>query len=311
MNIIKLKKDIRESSRKFYEFEGKVWNDYKCEVDIDTVHLNVTLPDEVVQELLTTYDAKPLINEKKKHGEDKAYEHMFVYYIKRDNIYIKLVPKRQLNGFNTSIQLQKTSSMKRSELYEHVFELLTKYPYTVRRLDIAFNFKTSFVNAFNLARHGSQKRKNYDNGCWTGSYGNKRKKCTTSMYKRSVYYHERFQTEKQFEYDSRFEVRLHFSHKEKIKLHTITDELIISRLQDEIFIPDITLLDLTDEQRQLIKASKLPKCENEHIIRKSMTDAKWTKFRQTIKDSPYRAKLDKYYLDNKETLFKFLNINNN
>lgn len=289
-------KDIPRHSRQFYTFDGKVWDDYRYKIGFDTIHINAKLDKSQLDYLKGYGYIKLQPNER------------FEYAIKLPHVYIKLFPRFPSRNFNAIIQLQQASNNVHKKLFKAIFAMLTPDNYTIRRLDIAYDFMCNTKNSFTLARHGLQARQNYDNGNWTGKTANTRKTCTTSNYKRSVKYQDKHNIKTTFKYDNRFEVRLYFNKKDAMRFDNINDDLIISRLGKEIFIPDTTLMDLNERELDLIKLSK--QHGHEHILKERLTQYQRTKFRKMIKNSPFRADLAHYYLCNKEKLLNFNEIHN-
>lgn len=289
---LKQKKDITRHYRQFYTFEGKEWSGYKYQLSIDTMHILAELSQRDIDYLKSLSDVIAL-----------SYKYQYDYTINLYNVKINLYP-RFPSQFNACIQVQQTTDTIQYKHFRDILMMLNDDNHIIIRLDLAYDFKCNINNSYTLARHGLQKQKNYDNGNnWVGSTKNHHKTCTSTNYKKSLKLLDREGIHKSFEYDNRYEVRLFFTADNNMRVNDINDGLIIERLNKEIFIPDITLLDVSDDDLNLIKLAK--KTENEYILRQKLTQYQRNKFRKMIKDSPYRADLSSYYAMNRDKLFNF------
>lgn len=275
---------------------------YKRSIGIDKVILKARLTAEEI-EGLTSMFSYHIERESQPNGFTKISHIMDLR--EHFGVYIKLMPFE--DGVNTEIQLHSKFTTNLIGNSPIILDILNNPKWFIVRLDVATDYVTPFNTSAYLKRNGNQKQMNFETSSWSGSTGNRNKTACESHYDRKV---EDETLEDNF--INRFEVKLFFKEVDNMKLYDLNHNLIVQRLQKEMFIPCLTYSYLNDKQVKtsrgdkayidLINQAKKP--HNENAIRALLTKSQWSTFRKHFKES--RDDIEQAYLENSHIMYDFL-----
>lgn len=218
---------------------------------------------------------------------------------------MRLLPRFPTNTHNVSLLLQRPFTV--DCVYDDSVNTMRKFilnllnheqDYYIRRLDVATDFYTDFSKSFSFKRNGNQRKKNYDDYSYIGSGGNPNKSCLVAHYDRAS------KGITNTDYLNRFECKMYFNQSDAFRFSNIRDDLIMAKLQKELFYPYINdLKGITAEEKRLLLQSK--NIENEGILRERLGSKGYTKLRDKIKQQ--RVQLERMYIEQAYfSLFDFL-----
>ncbi|MFC9539052.1 hypothetical protein ACFTQ7_04120 [Lysinibacillus sp. NPDC056959] len=275
---------------------------YKRSVCIDKVILKARLTVEEIEDLTSMFSYY-IEHEPQSNGFTKISYIMDLR--ERFGVYIKLQPF--ITGVNAEIQLHSRFTTNLIGNSPIILDILNNPKWFIVRLDVATDYTTPFNTSAYLRRNGNQKQTNYDTSSWAGSTGNPNKTACDSHYDRKV---EDELINSNF--TNRFEVKLFFKEANNMKLYDLNHNLIVQRLQKEMFIPCLTYSYFYDKQVKTNRGQKeyidlirqAKEADNENSIKLLLTTSQWTTFRKHFKEC--RDDIEQAYIESSHLIYDFL-----
>lgn len=264
-------------------------------ISIDTLHLVSKLNYEQQQYIYDRF----IFN---KNNSQKWHFHYSQYQTKTLGFSIEALPTNTYTyrHYDHTVKLQKAITTA-EYIPLSLDEIIKNIDWNIKRLDLAFDFKTPIEKSFILKHHGNVQFDSSEK--WNTDYVGKlttRSPSKVAHYDRNTKEIEK-ETYIEHDYFNRFEVRLFPAcNNEKMKLHNLQDDFIIEHLSKYIFIPDIEKLPLNNWDKR-----KLYKIKDDYTYMKKIEKTKQKELKTIMK--AHRVPLEQFYLMNKGELFSFLN----
>lgn len=273
---------------------------YDCNLTADTIHLSAKLNHEQRESIYDRF----LFNK----NNPKFHWRYSQYKTKGLGFSINALPYNSYTykHYDHVLQLQKEVTTAEYIPYS-LGEIIGNIDWNIKRIDLAFDFKTPLENSLIMKHHGNVQFHTDDK--WNTEYLGKLKTRSHSKvahYNRNDKEIER-ETGIEHELFNRFEVRLFpASNDETMKLHNMKDDFILKHLKKYIIIPNID--DLPTSKWNKNRLYKI-KADNTYTYFKSLDE----KIQQELKEvtKAHRVPLEQIYLENKHNLFKFAEANEN
>lgn len=273
---------------------------YDCNLSIDTLFLSLKLDD----------NQREYIYDRFIFNQNKNTYHW--HYSQKDTkglgFTIHALPSNSFTyrHYDHIIQLQKEVTTADYIPYS-LGEIIGNIDWNIKRIDLAFDFKTPTEKSLIMKHHGNVQFDTDDK--WETIYLGKLKGRSPSKvahYDRNIKESER-ETGIEHEYFNRYEVRMFpASNDDTMKLHSIKDDFILKHLQKYIIIPNIDDLPLNKwDKNRLYKI----KDDNTYTYFKTLDKKKQKELKEVTK--AHRVPLEQIYLDNKHNLFKFTESHEN
>lgn len=278
----------------------KLINTYDLKLSIDTLHLSAKLDDEQREYIYDRF----LFNKNK----NTYHWHYSQYETKQLGFSINALPTNSYTykHYDHIIQIQNQITTADYIPYS-LGEIISKIDWNIKRIDLAFDLKTPLENSLIMKHHGNVQFDTDDK--WETIYLGKLKGRSPSKvahYNRNDKEAER-ETGIEHEYFNRYEVRLFpASNDETMKLNSIKNDFILQHLQKYIIIPNIDDLPLNKwDKNRLYKI----KDDNTYTYFKTLDKKKQQELKGVTK--AHRVPLERLYLENKHSLFKFAESHEN
>lgn len=283
----KLKSNINFNHRSFFTYDdsNKV-ESFNHKICIDKAELKAYLKESDIDDLLNSFA----------HERVTLAENIYLYKInlsKEFGVFIELKPYNKLNA-KIYLHSKFTTSRNNSPI---ILDILNRYKWFIRRLDIAIDYNVPYKFSALLKRHGNQLQSNYETGISVGNSGNPHAKALESHY-------DRLQKYKDLETDfiNRFEVKLQFEMKERVIFANLNHSAIAIQLKKELFIPHVHYSNLSVDERKLIKIAS--RKGNHDYLKQALTTKQYQQLRERFKAS--RDEIEDYYLNNSHVIYDFL-----
>ena len=274
---------------------------YKRSVGIDKVILKARLTTEEIEDLTSIF-CYHIEHESQSNGFTKI---SYIMDLREQfGVYIKLQPF--ITGVNAEIQLHSKFTTNLIGNSPIILDILNNPKWFIVRLDIATDYTTPFSTSAYLRRNGNQSQTNFETSSWSGSMGNRNKTACDSHYDRKAE-DELIDTN----FTNRFEVKLFFKEADNMKLYDLNHNLIVQRLQKEMFIPWLTYSYFNDKQVKTDRGDKAyidlirraKEVDNENSIKLLLTKSQWTTFRKHFKAC--RDDIEQAYIENSHLIYDF------
>lgn len=274
---------------------------YDCSLTADTIHLSATLDNDQRESIYDRF----LFNK----NNPKFHWRYSQYKTKELGFSINALPYNSFayKHYDHVLQLQKEVTTAGYIPYS-LAELINDIDWNIKRIDLAFDFKTPLENSLIMKHHGNVQFEP-SNDKWNTEYLGKLKTRTHSKvanYNRNDKEAER-ETGIEHEFFNRFEVRLFpTSNDETMKIHNMQDDFILKHLKKYIIIPNID--DLPTSKWNKNRLYKI-KADNTYTYFKSLDPKIQHELKEVAK--AHRVPLEQIYLQNKHNLFKFAELHEN
>lgn len=275
---------------------------YKRLIGIDKVILKARLTAEEIEDIEAQFNYH-IEHESQPNGFTKI-SHIFDLR-EPYGVYMKLQPYAK--GVNTEIQLHPKFTTNLFGNSSVILNILNNPKWFIIRLDVSTDYVTPFNTSAYLKRNGNQKQMNFETSSWSGSTGNPNKTACESHYDRKV---EDETLENNF--INRFEVKLFFKEADNMKLYDLNHNLIVQRLQKEMFIPCLTYSYFHDMQVKTKRGDKAyidlirraKEADNENSIKLLLTKSQRKTFRKHFKAC--RDDIEQAYLESSHIIYDYL-----
>lgn len=282
--------------------ENNLITSYKRITRIDKAILKARLTAEELEEITHSFSYRV---EKQTQGNDFVRTNFIVDLTEQFGVYIKLQPYS--NSVNAEIQLHSKFTNNLEGNSSIILDILNNPKWFIIRLDIATDYTTPYNTSAYLRRHGNQTQTNFDTSSWSGSMGNPNKKACDSHYDRLAE-DETLETN----FINRFEVKLFFKEADNMTLGDLNHNLIVQRLQKELFIPCLTYSYFHEKKVKTNRGNKayidlirqVKEADSENSIKLLLTKSQWTTFRKHFKTC--RDDIEQAYLETSHVMYDFL-----
>lgn len=262
-------------------------------ISIDTMHLIKLLPEEEKQFIYDRFDFR---------RGNKYYRHTL--HFDEIGVRINLSPRKAEchKNFNATIHLHKEFFT--SEIPDSIMEIISQIDWSVRRLDISYDFKTDKQDSILFKHDKRLKDSHYGNETYYVGFD---KDEPDVKKKRSIIHYDRNVKMKKrnlpiiHQYGNRMEPRLIFPMKD-MKLHNMNHSLITKELKRMRFVSSIKDLKVDGWQKNRIR-----KMQHNYEQFQSYPLKEQRAIRTVLKEN--REPLEHYYNANKAELFSFLTSN--
>ncbi|PSL41158.1 hypothetical protein B0H99_103294 [Planomicrobium soli] len=218
-------------------------NNIDKKVSIDTMILRVKLTDE----------QKEFIYDRFYYGFHRSKHYRYSLYFEEMGFTLQLSPKKSVlhSYFNGTITLHR-KFFQREYIPHSIIDILTSIDWSIVRIDIAFDYKTSKQDSLLFKHHGNSKDASYENETYyIGNHKSQKKSHTLVNYDRNIKEIKRG-TGIEHEYGNRLETRFKFKMAD-MKLNNMNQELIYNQLKKYLFLSNIDQLNTNGYRKNRIR----------------------------------------------------------
>lgn len=247
-----------------------------------------------------TDEQKEFIYDRFYYSFHKSKHYRYSLYYEEMGFVLQLSPKNSLlhSHFNAKITLHR-KFFQRNYIPHSIIDILTFIDWSVVRLDIAFDYKTSKQDGILFKHHGLLKEASYSNETYyIGNHKSQKKSHTLVNYDRNIKELKR-NSGIHHEYGNRVETRFRFKMAD-MKLNSMNQEIIYSKLKRYLFISDINKVDADGYRKRRIR-----KLQHNYKQLKAYGDNEVKAIRKLFKAE--REPLEEIYKSNVTQLFDFMN----